>query len=103
MKERSENPLSSTKVVSEERMRELTSKEIDEISAGFCPLCFIGPTILATSGIFAGTGAAIALYTSEAYLLVGATTLAFGISLGTGIWFLNSSEGEKVKKHKPTV
>jgi hypothetical protein len=95
MKERSENPLSSTKVVSEERMRELTSKEIDEISAGFCPFCFftfIAPALLTTTGVVAGAGATMALYSSETYLLIGASSLALTVSLTTGIWFLNSEK-----------
>ncbi len=91
--------MSSTKEVSEERMRVLTSKEIDEISAGICPACIIPLATVGASFLFGASGATLAFYTAENFLLIGASGLALTLSLTTGIWFLNS-ESEKAKKHR---
>lgn len=91
--------MSSTKEVSEERMRVLTSKEIDEISAGICPACLLGPGLVGAGFLFGASGATLALYTAENILLIGASSLALTLSFGTGVWFLNNSESQKPNKH----
>lgn len=74
-------------VNNEARMRVLTSREIDDVQGGFCPIC-LGMWVTFAFGA-GGAGAACALWSSQQLLLMGSLSTAITVAVTSGIWYSN--------------